>query len=308
MKTLRLVARIAFLLPLFLAHSSTGQPAPPRAEQPAHPGPHLFADDSIFVGYGPSYQTPFVLNPGQLTPANIPRTSIEFRHLDAWRLGDNLFDVSLRKSGSAEPSAGGGTGALEPYAILRSSLSYNKLTQSQTMTIGPLRDLGFEFGANLETKNSSFSPQEKTIYIGPVLQVKIPRGFFNVGLHFRKEWNHEAVLGKNESYSPDFNVEPTWALPFAFRRAALTFDGFADLNTPKGKDSFGSPTHTEFITRPFLWLDLGSVVAKKPRLLEAGIGLEYWNNEYGKSAQTVPGASELTPLFQLKLHMPAPRR
>lgn len=297
--------RIAVLFAFFAVDYSFGQEAPDSpAATPEKQEPHLFLADSLFVGYGPSYETPFVMKPGQPHAAKIARTTLEFRHVDSWRLGDNFVDISLRKSSSVEPSAGGGTGALEPYAIFRSSFSYNKLTHSRTMNIGPVRDLGFEIGANLETKNSSFSPQERTIYIGPLLQMKIPRGFLNVGLHFRKERNHEAVLGKDESYSPDFNVEPTWAIPFAVHRVALTFDGFADINTPKGKDSFGAPTHTEFITRPLLWLDLGALSVEKPRLLELGVGFEYWNNEYGKSAQTVPGASELTPLFQLKVHLP----
>ena len=99
-------------------------------------------------------------------------------------------------------------------------------------------------------------------------------------------------------------MEPTWAIPFAVRCTTITFDGFADPNTPKGDDSFGSPTHTEFVTRPFLWLDAGPLFRGKPRVIELGIGFEYWNNEYGKSAQTVPGAEELTPLFELKVHLP----
>jgi nucleoside-specific outer membrane channel protein Tsx len=305
MKRIHSLVRIAALFAFSAVNYSLGQGAPnPTTATHENQKPHLFLDDSLFMGYGPNYETPFVMEPGQPHAAKIPRTTIEYRHVDSWRLGDNFIDISLRKSSSVEPAAGGGTGALEPYAIFRSSLSYNKLTKSRALSFGPIRDLSFEFGANLETKNSSYSPEERTIYIGPMLQMKVPRGFLNVGFHYRKEWNHEAVLGKDESYSPDFNVEPTWAIPFAIHRVALTFDGFADVNTPKGEDSFGAPTHTEFITRPLLWLDLGSLARRKPRVLEIGVGLEYWNNEYGKSATTVPGTSELTPLFQLKVHLP----
>jgi hypothetical protein len=283
----------------------TAQEVPPAAKSNSQPmGSHLFADDALFFGYGPNYETPFVTLPGELTAADIARATIEFRHLDSWRLGDNLVDISLRKSNAAEPSSGGGTGALEPYGIFRSSLSYNKLTQSHGMTFGPFRDASLELGANLETKNSSFAPEERTIYFGPVFQAKIPRGFLNVGFHLRKEWNHEGILGKDESYSPDLNIESSWAIPITTHRVPLTFDGFADINTPKGNDSFGSPTHLEFITRPIVWLDLGSILNRAPRIVELGIGIEYWNNEYGKSAQTVSGASELTPIFELKVHLP----
>jgi hypothetical protein len=73
-----------------------------------------------------------------------------------------------------------------------------------------LRNVAFEMGANLETKNSSFAPAERTLYIGPKFVIAMPKGYFNVGFHFRKEWNHEGVLGKLENYTPDFNIEPNW--------------------------------------------------------------------------------------------------
>ena len=185
-RNLRQAATIAVLLAFSISGSAAAQERPKPADaSAAKQAPHLFADDSLFVGYGPDYETPFVFRPGSSSAADIARVSAEFRHVDSWRLGDNLADISLRKSNSAEPSTGGGTGALEPYAIFRSSLSYNKVTQTRAMNRGPLRDLGLELGANLETKNSSFAPEERTIYFGPVLQAKVPRGFLNVGLHFR---------------------------------------------------------------------------------------------------------------------------
>jgi hypothetical protein len=42
----------------------------------------------------------------------------------------------------------------------------------------------------------------------------------------------------------------------------LAFEGFADLNTPKGNDSFGHPTATEFLIRPQLTIDLSRVVGR----------------------------------------------
>jgi len=51
---------------------------------------------------------------------------------------------------------------------------------------------------NLETKNSDYAPRERTLYFGPKLQFGIGRGFLNVGLHLRKEWNHNGHLGVKE--------------------------------------------------------------------------------------------------------------
>ncbi len=167
---------------------------------------------------------------------------------------------------------------------------------------GPLRDVVFEFGANLETKNSSYAPSEKTIYIGPKLEFALPKGFFNVGLHFRKEWNHEGVLGKSESYDPDFNIEPAWLLPFKVGKAHMAFSGFADYNTPKGNDSFGGETVPEFLVRSVISVDVGSFLFRKPQLLDVSGGLWYWHNEYGKPSSD-PGAEQLTPLIGVNFHL-----
>jgi nucleoside-specific outer membrane channel protein Tsx len=102
----------------------------------------------------------------------------------------------------------------------------------------------------------------------------------------------------------NFNIEPVWHFPFRIGGARLAFDGYADYNTPKGKDASGHETRAELITRPLLKLDIGSVFGLESRLLELGIGLEYWHNVFGKDANRVPGADQLTPVFSLAVHLP----
>jgi hypothetical protein len=84
----------------------------------------------------------------------------------------------------------------------------------------------------------------------------------------------------------------------------MAFDGFADFNTAKGVDASGHETAPEFITRPQLKLDVGSLVWKTDRILELGVGLQYWHNMFGKPADTVPGAKELTPIATVTVHLP----
>ena len=165
-----------------------------------------------------------------------------------------------------------------------------------------MRDITFEVGANLESKNSSYAPGERTLYIGPRLDFALPRGFFNVGLHARKEWNHEGVLGRSEDYDPDFNVEPTWMIPFALGKMHLAYSGFADYNTAKGKDSFGSETVGEFLVRNFLAIDIGAPLFHRDQLLEVHAGFWYWHNEYGKPSSD-PGAEQMTPIVGLAFHL-----
>jgi hypothetical protein len=129
-------------------------------------------------------------------------------------------------------------------------------------------------------------------------------GFLNLGLHLRKEWNHNGNLGQNESYDVDFNVEPVWHFPFQIGGARFAFDGFADYNTPKGRDAAGRDTRAEFIARPLLKLDISPVVGRKVHVLELGVGFQYYHNMFGKDADWVPGADELTPVFALAVHLP----
>ena len=275
------------------AHPAENAPEPPRKPE---------GSNTLAYWFGSSYHTPFVLQPNSFQAADIQRNALEFTHLDFWKLGSNFADVMVSQSNMAEPAASGGTGATEIYVILRSDVGLNEATHSSTFRVGPLRDLGIEAGANLETKNSSFAPSERTLYLGPKLQFALPRGFFNVGLHYRKEWNHEGVLGKAEHYDPNFNTEFNWMLPFTLGSAHLAYAGFAEYNTPKGKDSFGTATVSEFLVRSTLSADAGQFLFRRAQLLDVSAGLWYWHNEYGKPS-SIPGAKQGTPFVGLVYHL-----
>lgn len=258
--------------------------------------------NTLAYWYGTSYRTPFVLQPNTFMAADIQRQALEFTHVDFWSLGTNFADVMLNQSSMAEPAASGGTGATEVYVTLRSNIGLNELTHSNTFRTGPLRNLSIETGANFETKNSSYAPAERTFYLGPRFELAVPRGYFNLGLHLRKEWNHQGVLGKAEKYDPNFNVEANWMVPFSVGRMRLAYAGFADYNTQKGNDSFGSKTVPEFLVRSTVSIDAGQFLFGRAQLLDISAGLWYWHNEYGKPASD-PGAKQATPFIGLVYHL-----
>ena len=266
--------------------------------------PPTFADDTLMYVFGPAYRNPFTITPSQPDGADISRNAIEFKHVDAWRYGHNVVEIIIKKASDVEPAAGGGDGAMGLYAILRSGLGINRLAGAPVVAIGPLRDVAIQAGMNLETKNSDYAPQERTLYFGPSFQFRVGGGFVNVALQLRKEWNHNGHLGVSESYDLGFNVEPVWHLPFRLGGVHLALDGFAAYNTPKGKDAAGRDTRAELIARPLLKIDLGTLAGRKPRVLELGVGFEYWHNMFGKAADRVPGAKQLTPVFALAVHLP----
>jgi hypothetical protein len=262
--------------------------------------PHV--SNTVAYWFGSSYRTPFVLKPNTFQAADIQRNSLEYTHVDSWKLGSNFADVMVNQSNMAEPAAGGGTGATEVYVTLRSDVGMNEITQSGRFRFGPVRDVAMEVGANLEAKNSSYAPAERTIYVGPKFQFELPRGYVNAGLHLRKEWNHEGVLGKSENYDPNFNIEANWMVPFALGKLHLACAGFADYNTQKGKDSFGTQTVPEFLVRSAVSVDAGQFLFLREHLLDLAGGLWYWHNEYGKPA-SIPGAMQVTPFVGVVYHL-----
>ena len=282
--------------------SSAGPVPVQRTEAVAEEAKGLHGSDVVAYWFGSSYRTPFVLKPGTGQAANIQRNSLEYTHLGFWGMGSNFADVMVNQSNMAEPASGGGVGATEVYVTLRSDVGLNEVMHSSAFRFGPVRDVGVEAGANLETKNSSFAPAERTVYIGPKLRFAMPRGYFNLGLHLRKEWNHEGVLGKAENYDPDFNFEPTWMVPFAIGKMHFAYSGFADYNTRKGKDSFGSATAPEFLIRSAVSVDVGAALLHRAQLVDVSGGLWYWHNEYGKPSSD-PGAAQATPFVGLAIHL-----
>ena len=285
--------------------ASPSQPAQPVVAALQHVDAHAQvqpAANDVTYWFGANYRTPFVTDTNSGKVANIERNSVEFTHLSFWSKGSQFADVLMNHSNRAEPEADGNSGATEVYATLRSALGLNEITNSGAFHKGPLRDISMELGANLETKNSAFAPAERTLYFGPKLQVALPKGYLDVGLHLRKEWNYEGILGKAEDYNVDFNIEPAWLVPFRAGRVSMTYSGFADYNTAKGRDSFGNETAPEFLVRNYAAFDLGGLLMHRPQTVDVNCGFWYWHNEYGKPASD-PGAQQMTPIFGLTVHM-----
>jgi hypothetical protein len=288
--------------------SAAPQGGPAAVSAPPGPAagfrPPVFSDDSIVYVTSPWYRNPHIVSASQPEGADIRRNVVEFTHVDAWKYGHNTIEFQLKKANAAEPAHGGGDGALGVYAILRAGLGINRLAGRPVIAFGPLRDIDLQVGMNLESKNSTYAPQERSIYVGPNFQFRAGQGFINVAVQLRKEWNHNGFAGQREDYDLNLNIEPVWRLPFRIGSTQFVFDGFADVNTAKGPDVTGHDTKPELITRPMLKLDVSRLVGRPGRVLEAGVGVEYWRNMYGKDEDVVPGAKQKAVVFALILHLP----
>ncbi|MBL8142575.1 MAG: hypothetical protein JNM38_15760 [Acidobacteria bacterium] len=298
------VVLVSALMAPHATAQSTQAPAGATSVQRSAFAPPTFSDDTFAYIFGTRYRNPFTASAAEPDGADITRRNIEFKHVDAWKYGHNLAVITIKSSNGVEPAAGGNAGAMGLYAILRAGLSINRIAGRPVIAIGPLKDVDLQAGVNLQTKNSAFAPNERTFYAGPNFQFRFGQAFVNVAVQVRQEWNRNGILGRVEDYDVGVNISPAWNIPFRIGGARLVFDGFADYNSAKGRDVTGHQTKAEFLARPQLKLDISRLAGQPSRVLELGVGLEYWHNMFGKNADTVPGASQLTPIVSLNIHLP----
>lgn len=271
--------------------------APPAAPTPA---PFfLFEDTTVGYHFSPTASEPGVGN-------NIKKNVFTITHVDAWSMGTNFVNIDVLKSDSKDPAAGGGEGALEVYGIYRGTLSGNALTKSKSFSFGIIKDVSLAYGGDFNTKNTSFASEKRLIVGGAQIAFDVP-GFFTVSALAGKEWGHCGICNfPGGNVDPEFKTnvhfEAAYLQPLAFTGLPLSFSGFADVITPKGKDGFGAQTKTEILTRNQLNYDLSSMFGRK-NFLNAWVGYQYWKNKFGNDYKTNVGAVERSILIGLDWHV-----
>jgi nucleoside-specific outer membrane channel protein Tsx len=268
---------------------------------------HAFewVDDEVTVSFGPTYAEPGVASGTHPRGSEIAKEVVTFTHADGFAYGTNFVNVDILKSSGADPANNSTAGAIELYGIYRNVLSGNKISGTNNFAFGPVQDVGWETGGDLETKDTTFAPNKKLFVVGPQFSLVIPSylggkdGFFNISLHFSKEWNNNGIVGKPVDFDPAFEMETGWSLPMPFTLGGypVAFKGFANLVSPKGRDGFGDETKTEILVHPKMMVNLGELIHGNKDRLEVGIGFEYWYNKFGNDHTKTPGAIEMTPLI-----------
>ena len=282
---------------------------PPPATVTDKPAFKGFSDNTIGLRYGPSFAEPGIAQSNHPKDgAPIDKVILNFSHFDAHEYWTNFFSIDVLQSNDRDPrnnepgnQNGNYFGATEFYAVYRGNLSGNAIMGNNNFAFGPVKDVALEIGGDLNHKNTTFNPQKKLIVAGPNVRFDVP-GFFNVGFHIAQEWNYNGIVGKSVTYTPYFQLEPTWLIPLLFTKQPIVFEGYADFNTPKGKDGFGAQTVAEVLIHFDFAYDLGSVVMDKPNFLEAFVGFEYWLNKFGNNNNNVPGSLAYSPFVGVRVH------
>jgi len=252
-----------------------------------------------------------------------PKEVLEINHFDVWKYGTNFFDIQGLQSNHRDPTipctpAQKCLGAVEVYALFRSTLGFNELTGTKMFSFGPLTNVSFEFGADANTENNPFAPEKKDVVAGLQFAFQLPyKGFLNVSPMWYKEWNHQGLspivgppgsfpagLGTNVTFHDTWDVEFVYGMPLGFLPPSIPLSilGFTNIHGPKGPDGFGAPTKTEVLSENHLNLDLGQMVAGTPKWLDLWVGYRYWFNKFGVNHNVVPFANESTWLAGITWH------
>ena len=186
------------------------------------------------------------------------------------------------------PPAGTARARSKSTRSYRGTLSWNALSATKAFSFGPVKDVGFYYGFDANTKNTAFAPQKDLVVGGLQVQFDVP-GYFNVAVALHKEWNHNGIVPQlqaigvgcpgacteNPSFRPTAVFEAQHMQPLTFTGLPLRFSGFTNVVLPKGPDGFGIQTKTELLTDNRLTLDAGKLAMGKADLVDLFVGWRY---------------------------------
>jgi len=311
---------------------------PVKAKKPVADLPFfLVIDDRVSFSYQFTATDPgaYALKPGgQAWNGDTAKQVYSFTHFDVWGYGTNFFTISMFKSDHNDPASpcggnttnstentalfGGGNsycaGATEFYGLFRSTFGWNELFGTKAFSMGPLHNISFEIGADIEAENTVFGPAKRDGVLGLQFAFDLPyKGFFNVAPLAYKEINRNAFTTCTAlsgagftNCNPDGNVEFNWTwavevnyymdlgfLPENFQYFSIS--GRAGWYGPKGNDTGsnvppGAPgitstaTKTELNSEPIrLTFDASKAFwgPKYTHFVDVWVAYRYWQNKFG---------------------------
>ncbi len=286
---------------------------PVKSAVPTVPASVFLINDNS-VGY---YYAFTATNPGA---GETPKNVLTFTHFDVWAYGTNFLNVEwLKATNGKAPLLGtpaapcDQNGPLDPpgsqrcpgyteiYGFLRSTLGWNQIFNTKAFSIGPLTNIEFVGGVDLNTDNTTLGSAKRSIQGGLQFDFAAPyKGFLNVGVFAYKEWQHDGFASTfpfepipNASGKVNFN--PTWAVELNYAQPLgffpsyipLTYKALVVIHGPKGCGETCAPLgpgliRTEtYLTQQSLHLDVGKMVWGKSNQFSVWVGYRWWKNKFG---------------------------
>lgn len=261
-----------------------------------------WSDSFLGYRYGTQFHEPS-------NTKDVRKHVLQYSQASGYSVGQNFVNLDILQSDKNDPSSGGDTGATEFYLTYRHQLHLGKLLE-RDLSFGPVKEVAFTAGFDLNTKNTTFAPRKRLVVAGPTLKFNVPNnGFFDLSLLAGKEWNH-CGLGSCTDHEHGFDnqliLSAAWGLPFQAGPVPLKLQGFINYNTDKGKDYAGVKTEAETLMRTSLMVDVGQMAAGRKNTLLVGVGYEMWLNKFGNHATaagvTKPGINTYAPTLQMEWH------
>jgi hypothetical protein len=306
---------------------------PVKAAKPVKDLPFfLVIDDRISYSWMPNGTDPgaYSLKPGGGGYNGTTAKSVySFTHFDVWQYGTNFFTISMFKSDHNDPASpclgfttnstqnsatlfGTNTvcaGATEFYGLFRSTLGWNEVFGTKMFSMGPLHNISFEWGADIETENSYLAPAKRDFVAGLQFAFDLPyKGYINVAPLAYKEINHNSfdscggVFGPgipgvtcltdgNTDFKTTWAVEINYYMDLGFLPPNMQFwsiSGRAGFYGPKGDSNAPltgiMPSKTEINSEPIrLTFDASKALMgpKYSHFVDLWVAYRYWQNKFG---------------------------
>jgi len=259
-------------------------------------------DNSIGYRYGTNFSEPYV-------GRDLNKSIVNLESVSGYKYGTNYFNLDCLMSNAGDPSQGGEgkSGATEFYLVYRNTVNFHNVT-GKDLKIGPIKDFGFTFGADLNTKNNSYGSRKRLLVAGPSVMFDVP-GLLKMSILLLDESNapnpYPGFDGGRYTYQIHPELNFVWGLPLG--SSQWEFNGYANFITSKGRNESGGNTAAETHIDAKLMYDTSNILGLEKNTFKVGFGYEYWHNKYGNpttpaNAGAGPGATASTPIIRAEYH------
>jgi nucleoside-specific outer membrane channel protein Tsx len=243
-----------------------------------------WSDDSIGYRYGTHFAEPFV-------NGDISKSIVNFTHASGYKYGTNYLNIDFLMSNSVDHDA------QEAYLLYRNTLDFGKIF-NKDFKYGPVKDLGFTLGFDLNTKNDpGYASKKRMLVAGPTLMLDVP-GFLNVSLLALQESNEPVGISSRYTYRTHPMLNLAWGIPIG---SSWSFEGYFNFIAAKGIDEFGNGTAPETDFDGQIMYDLGTALGMGKNTFRVGLEYQYWRNKFGNPS-SVPGSLAKTPMVRAEYH------
>lgn len=263
-----------------------------------------WSDTALTYRYSNKYAEPFNRN-------DVTKNIVGLTHASGYKYGSNFLNVDFLMSDDKDPSAlGSSRGATEFYGLYRNTVDLEKATGKSFKTTG-IRGLGVTAGFDFNTKSDvGYNSKKQMLVAGPTIFVDVPAGFLNVSVLQLWESNAPSGFSNGAYYSTDrynYDAHPmlnlVWGIPFSVASMPLSFEGYANFISAKGKNEFGGDTAAETNIDMQVMYDMSAKIGAAPKTFKVGIEYQYWKNKFGNDhTKNNPGAFAKTPMIRAEYH------